>query len=101
MSKGKQPVLDPEQTLRTLDQLSQTIDVMSQVIFRLRRQMSRQLRQYEQNRQALDPLASASENGNPGETPDSRSAGSAPEAPGIEICPRRPKTLRRQSRVLH
>ncbi len=99
MSKGKRAVLDPEQTLQTLDQLSQTIDVMSRVISRLRRQMSRQLRQYEQNRQSLEPYASGPESGNTGETRVSRPAGSAPEA--FEIGTRRPKTPRRQSRVLH
>ncbi len=96
MSKDKRAVLDPEQTLKTLDQLSQTIDVMSQVISRLRRQMSRQLRQYDQNGQ----LAPGSESGSPGKTPDSRPAGSDLETSGIKIDPQRPP-LRRQSRVLH
>ncbi len=84
MSKGKRAALDPEQTLRTLDQLSQTIDVMSQVIVRLRRQVSRQLRH---NDPCETQPESGTEAGGPGDT---RRAGS-----------RRPSLPRRQSRVLH
>ena len=97
MSKGKQAVLDPEQTLQTLDQLSQAIDVMSQVITRLRRQVSRQLRQDSPCEPQPEP---GPETGNPAEFRDSR-AGSAPEEFGLEIGARRPNLPRRQSRVLH
>ena len=45
MSKGKPAGLDAEQTLQTLDQLSQTIEVMSEVVERLKKHLSRQLRE--------------------------------------------------------
>ena len=52
MSKGKPAGLDAEQTLQTLDQLSQTIAVMSEVVERLKRHLNRQLRQREQHLEA-------------------------------------------------